>query len=390
MDAPDLLHFTCLTTMAVLAIALIGARTYTKYTSHRYEQSRWILFSALCLLAIYFHLQMTLDLRAMGEEVGRVMDILFYTPVAFLLSRGTYHIELTQHLRRTFTLIAAGAYFLILVVFTIGYLQAGSWQIGRWIYLMLTLFLVAMLHFLLIIAKEMRRHKAILERQTGAEMHTYRIFTKASLTMLCLSTVALPLVSVAPRLLFFVGPVMLFALVLYVNAFLSLGFNYVPTDVLLDNSDEMAANGGAGGYKISLLLEQEDPSAAVPPLTAEQIAAVDAALKRWLTTEGYKNLNLNIVSLADQIGVTRNELSAFFRQELRVTFRSWLSDIRCEAAKQMMVRQPDYSNDIISVECGFSSRSQLYKIFKQKVGTTPNEWRKALEEQTAEKEEDEA
>ncbi len=55
----------------------------------------------------------------------------------------------------------------------------------------------------------------------------------------------------------------------------------------------------------------------------------------------------------------------------------------------MMVRQPDYSNDIISVECGFSSRSQLYKIFKQKVGTTPNEWRKALEEQTAKKEEDE-
>jgi len=226
---------------------------------------------------------------------------------------------------------------------------------------------------------------AEFERQTGAEMHTYRFFTKASITLLCLSAVALPFLLLSTKVLFVVGPIMLVAMVLFVNAFLSLGFNYVPTDVLLDNSDEMAANGGTGGYRISLLLDTDDPSAAIPPLTDEQIAVVDAALKQWLKKQGYKNLNLNIVSLAHQIGVTRNELSAFFQQELRVTFRSWLSDIRCEAAKQMMVRWPDYSNDIISVECGFSSRSQLYKIFKQKVGITPNEWRKALEEQAGKK-----
>lgn len=385
MDALNLLHLACLTTMVILALSLIAARTYTKYTSHRYEQSRWIIFSSLCLLALYFHLQISLELRAMGEDVGTVMDILFYTPGAFLISMATYNIELTHHHQRTFTKIAVGAYLLILAVFAVGYLHAGSLHIGRWIYVMLTIFLATMILFSLIIVKEVSRHKSILERQTGAEMYTYRFFTKASITLLCLSAVALPFLLLSTKVLFIVGPVMLLALVLFVNAFLSLGFNYVPTDVLLDNSDEVAARAGTSGYKISLLLDTDDLSAAVPPLTDEQIAIVDAALKQWLKKQGYKNLNLNIVSLAHQIGVTRNELSAFFQQELRVTFRSWLSDIRCEAAKQMMVRQPDYSNDIISVECGFSSRSQLYKIFKQKVGTTPNEWRKALEEQAGKK-----
>ncbi|WP_308007211.1 AraC family transcriptional regulator [uncultured Prevotella sp.] len=41
----------------------------------------------------------------------------------------------------------------------------------------------------------------------------------------------------------------------------------------------------------------------------------------------------------------------------------------------MMKEFPDYNNDIISAECGFSSRSYLYRIFKEKEGCTPVEWR---------------
>lgn len=55
--------------------------------------------------------------------------------------------------------------------------------------------------------------------------------------------------------------------------------------------------------------------------------------------------------------------------------RIWLSDIRFDAAKKMMLEYPDYSNDIIFMECGFSSRTYFYRIFKAKEGCTPTEWR---------------
>ena len=45
------------------------------------------------------------------------------------------------------------------------------------------------------------------------------------------------------------------------------------------------------------------------------------------------------------------------------------------AAKKMMLECPDYSNDIISAECGFSCRTHLYRIFKTKEGCSPTEWR---------------
>lgn len=40
---------------------------------------------------------------------------------------------------------------------------------------------------------------------------------------------------------------------------------------------------------------------------------------------------------------------------------------------------PDYNNDIISAECGFSSRSYLYRIFKEKEGCSPTVWRAKIQ-----------
>ena len=55
--------------------------------------------------------------------------------------------------------------------------------------------------------------------------------------------------------------------------------------------------------------------------------------------------------------------------------RPWLAEVRFEAAKKMMLDNPDFGNDIISAECGFSSRTHLYRMFKEKEGCSPTAWR---------------
>ena len=62
-----------------------------------------------------------------------------------------------------------------------------------------------------------------------------------------------------------------------------------------------------------------------------------------------------------------------FSQECQAVIKEKL-DKWCEelgykdTTVKMMLDYPDYSNDIISAECGFSSRSYLYRIFKEKEG----------------------
>ena len=44
----------------------------------------------------------------------------------------------------------------------------------------------------------------------------------------------------------------------------------------------------------------------------------------------------------------------------------------------MIKAHPEYNNDTISSNCGFSSRSQLYRIFSDRLGMSPREWYESL------------
>ena len=102
---------------------------------------------------------------------------------------------------------------------------------------------------------------------------------------------------------------------------------------------------------------------------------IQKSLDDWCANLGYKDCNVNILTLSRTLCISKNELSQFFDQCLHSNFRIWLSEIRFNAAKKMMLEYPDYSNDIISAECGFSCRTHLYRIFKTKEGCSPTEWR---------------
>ena len=80
-------------------------------------------------------------------------------------------------------------------------------------------------------------------------------------------------------------------------------------------------------------------------------------------------------TLSRSLNISKNELSRYFTSCLNSTFRIWLAEVRFEAAKKMMLNYPNYNNDIISAEYGFSSRSYLYRIFKDKKGCSPTVWR---------------
>lgn len=111
------------------------------------------------------------------------------------------------------------------------------------------------------------------------------------------------------------------------------------------------------------------------PLSDERRDFIQKSLDAWCANLGYKDSTVNMLTLSRTLCISKDELSVFFDQYLKTTFRIWLGDIRFNAAKKMMLEFPDYSNDIISAECGFSARTYLYRIFKSKEGCTPTEWR---------------
>lgn len=373
-----LLQFACLIFMFISAFFIAVTRLHVRWINRRYEWSRWMIFSALLFMAVHFFLQMYFGFRAMGEDVGAVINALVYLPCFMLFSMAIYNIEATHTKRRKMNLICAAVYAAMLAAFAVGYSFSGSLSIGAWLYVMLALFLGNIVYCIYMIIIEMNKRKKLLETMTATDMLPFIRYARASIAMLFLIAISMPFAILSTKLLYVVGPLGLLITLFFIVNFVAFGNCYVPTEELLDRE---RGNGETDADAEQTMAEScasqsaADSDQSAQRLSAERSAFIQAALDKWCADMGYKDSSVNMLTLSHSLDINKNELTQFFSQCQNTTFRIWLSEIRFNAAKRMMMENPDYSNDIISSECGFSSRSYLYRVFKEKEGCTPIAWR---------------
>lgn len=372
-----LLQFACLIFMFICAFFIAVTRLHVRWINRRYEWSRWMIFAALLFMAVHFFLQMYFGFRATGEDVGAVINVLVYLPCFTLFSMAIYNIEATHTKRRKMNLICAAVYAAMLAAFAVGYSFSGSLNIGAWLYVMLALFFGNIVYCIYMIIIEMNKRKKLLETMTATDMLPFIRYARASIAMLSLIAISMPFAILSTKSLYIIGPVGLLVLLFFIVNFVALGNCYVPTEELLNRE---RGNGETDDDEQTTAENCASQSAAdceqsAQRLSAERSAFIQAALDKWCADMGYKDSSVNMLTLSHSLDINKNELSQFFSQCQNTTFRIWLSEIRFNAAKKMMKEFPDYNNDIISAECGFSSRSYLYRIFKEKEGCTPVEWR---------------
>ena len=377
-----LLQFACLIFMFISAFFIAVTRLHVRWINRRYEWSRWMIFAALLFMAVHFFLQMYFGFRAMGEDVGAVINVLVYLPCFTLFSMAIYNIEATHTKRRKMNLICAAVYAAMLAAFAVGYSFSGSLNIGAWLYVMLALFFGNIVYCIYMIIIEMNKRKKLLETMTATDMLPFIRYARASIAMLSLIAISMPFAILSTKLLYVVGPLGLLITLFFIVNFVAFGNYYVPTEELLDRErgngetdDDDDADDEQTTAENCASQSAADSDQSAQRLSAERSAFIQAALDKWCAELGYKDSSVNMLTLSHSLGINKNELTQFFSQCQNTTFRIWLSEIRFNAAKRMMMENPDYSNDIISSECGFSSRSYLYRVFKEKEGCTPIAWR---------------
>lgn len=381
MDFLYFLQFACFIFMLINALILGITHLHMKWVNRRYEWSRWLILAGMTGLAIQYLLQMLLGFRAKSDDLGAVFNILVYTPCFTTISMGIYNIEATHANRRKMCIVCACIYAAIIAVFCIGYSNSGSLNIGNWLYAMLVLFGANVAYCIYMIMIEMRKRKKMLELMTGDDMLPYVRYARTSVFALFFSTLTMPFAILSTTLLYIIGPLALLSILFFNLSFVAMGYNYVPTEELLDKEEEESAaladeiTESSDGQDV----ESADSKETLPSFSQERQAAIKEKLDKWCEELGYKDTTVNMFTLSRSLNISKNELSRYFTSCLNSTFRIWLAEVRFEAAKKMMLDYPDYNNDIISAECGFSSRSYLYRIFKEKEGCSPTVWRAKIQ-----------
>lgn len=425
MDHLFLLQFACFLFMLFNAFTLAVTRLQTRWLNPRYERARWLIFVGIMGLAAHYLMQMHFGFRAVDDAVGATVNVLVYAPCFSLISMGIFHIEATHVRRRRVYAVCAAINLAILACFFIGFLQHGEMRIGPWLYAMLALFAANVVYCIVVIVREIIKRRRLLETMAGGDIMPYVRYSRASLLILFFPAVVSPFAIISTKLLYFFAPLGLMAFLFFVLSFVALGYSYQPKESLLDEEAEEKVGP-------AVVVAQQEKTVAQQAVAAPDVASADVAspgvvspgeaapcdgahagttpaneapanaahaadqaeetqtaslmpedrkkqiqqrLDEWCAAMGYKDGGVNLLSLSHAIHVSKDELTIYFDQSLKTTFRIWLSDIRFAAAKKMMIANPDYSNDIISSECGFTSRTHLYRIFKAREACTPTAWR---------------
>lgn len=430
MDHLFLLQFACFLFMLFNAFTLAVTRLQARWLNPRYERARWLIFVGIMGLAAHYLMQMCYGFRAVDDAMGATVNALVYAPCFSLISMGIFHIEATHVRRGRVYVVCAAINLAIFACFFIGFLQHGEMRIGAWLYAMLALFAANVVYCIVVIVREIIKRRRLLETMAGGDIMPYVRYSRASLLILFFPALVSPFVIISTKLLYFFAPLGLMAFLFFVLSFVALGYSYQPKESLLDEEAEGKVSPAAVVAQQEETVAQQavaapgvaspgvaSPDEAAPSdasranashagttpdnATSDSASHADAAhaayqaeetqtaslmpedrrkqiqqrLDEWCAAMGYKDGGVNLLSLSHAIHVSKDELTIYFDQSLKTTFRIWLSDIRFAAAKKMMIANPDYSNDIISSECGFTSRTHLYRIFKAREACTPTVWR---------------
>lgn len=87
-------------------------------------------------------------------------------------------------------------------------------------------------------------------------------------------------------------------------------------------------------------------------------------------------------ALIRRFRVNRNKFVHIIQENTRTTFNDYINNLRLEYSISLMRNYPRYTIEAISSESGFKSSRSYYRLFRDKYGMTPFEYKKVTKEAT--------
>ncbi len=349
-----------------LALLLFFAWFHQPDTSREYEQMRWCVMLALLLLSTHYFLQMHFGFRAQGPDIGALINTLFYPPAIYVFSYSFVRLASRRTFQRRFISVASVSMAVIVGCFVGGYLYYGSLHMPVALYAMGACFFASILFCFLSPREEIRRMQKLADEESGQMQVQFNLFLRTASTLLYVAALFMSISIYFTPLLFIVGILNLVAMLFFVVSFMALGFNiHNVSQIIGTELEETSAPGSESA-------DEEKKTM----MSAEQRERISAQLLTWQQQQGYASTELNSNTLATRLNIPKYRLVQYLREVEGKTFRVWLSDLRLEEAKKLILEHPEYTNETIAEACGFS-RSHLQVKFKESTGMTTNDWRDA-------------
>ena len=365
------MQFAAVTLMTLMAVALAIWMPKRVSDDRVVNRSRWLMVAGLVLIATQFLVQFIYGFRAMGVTQAVFVNILFFIPCSWLIALSLLNLQRQGRLSRTewaagpVTLVVA-ATVMLLGASTDDALLTDTPQMRNAEWLASIFYGVMQLMFTW-------RHIVELRRMRQA-LSNYYDQQGPSLRWLFFSIIAMSILALMiPILIYTSGlPLSIYALFCFFSLFYMwfqfVGFIRTSAAIRMREAEENEET----------TVKSEKTADTTETVSTEDLAHVAEAVGKWIADGRHLRTGIVIKVAAQEMGIAREQLTAWLATTPQKEYRPWITYHRIEAAKRMMQQHRDWSNETVAQQCGFSTRNYFQEVFKKQEGMTPSRYQQNL------------
>ena len=333
-----------------------------------FNRARWLMAGGTGLLAIHFLLQFTLRFRESGTTQGVLVNLLFFPLACYLINIAILYLQRQGAIRRHEWWMGLGAYAVIILLLVVPAIIKGVSLLTETNALIwgerisVLIFISMLIYYYILQYKDYIRMKRMLDNFYDYDKaQLVRWLSIYSLGMMLLIALVLPVV-------IFSSPVVygIYGIVIFTFVFFNV-FNFICFGVSADAQQVQLAEQNANE-------SQTDSGSSSVVLSDTDYQQVVKAVEEWIAKGGHLHCGITMQTAANEMRKPRYQLSAWLKTTPYELFNPWLTHLRIEEAKKLLKAHPDWSNDIIAENCGFTTRNYFQTVFKKSTGMTPAEY----------------
>ena len=333
-----------------------------------FNRARWLMAGGIGLLAIHFLLQFTLRFRESGTTQGVLVNLLFFPLACYLINIAILYLQRQGAIRRHEWWMGLGAYAVIILLLVVPAIIKGVSLLTETNALIwgerisVLIFISMLIYYYILQYKDYIRMKRMLDNFYDYDKaQLVRWLSIYSLGMMLLIALVLPVV-------IFSSPVVygIYGIVIFTFVFFNV-FNFICFGVSADAQQVQLAEQNANE-------SQTDSGSSSVVLSDTDYQQVVKAVEEWIAKGGHLHCGITMQTAANEMRKPRYQLSAWLKTTPYELFNPWLTHLRIEEAKKLLKAHPDWSNDIIAENCGFTTRNYFQTVFKKSTGMTPAEY----------------
>lgn len=358
------MQFAAIVIMVMMCSALMVLMPDRVRRDKVINRSRWLMVGALGLIGAQFVVQYITQLRMMGVTQAVLVNLAFFVPASSLMNLTILNLQRQGRLTKFewwgwlgVTLVVTAS--LALAVTTDGQPIEEFSECVFWTEVVMSLLYATLqTYYCFLQFRELLRMEEVIENYYDSERKGLTRWMKHAVGVNGLLAVFVPMLIFGPNII-----IVIFSLTFFWGIFM-MWFCFVRyfTSNALNRVREAEENVEAAGEKS---LETK--------LSADAMHHVEMAVERWLATGAYLKAGITSPVAADAMNIPRYQLTIWVKATGHDSFTRWITSLRIEEAKRVLVKHRDWTNEAVADHCGFS-RTYFQKIFKQETGLSPSEY----------------